>query len=569
MLKKITFSLLLMLFVFTLFSQTIIVEPQTLDLKQGETAQVKVKITIPENQHCTKQEDYLYVDFDEDSGLTVTGITYPQSDKQDEFGNDVYYGEVVLNAEISSTSSLTEGSHELEMLVGYQFCNEEGTCLLPEEERIPLNINMIAGDSTDIDVMSILKFILLAFIGGIILNVMPCVLPVLSIKALSIVKQSHQDKKDIFKHSLAYTFGILLSFLILSTIVILIKLSGELVGWGFQFQNPTFVIVLYSVMFVFALSMFDVLIFQAPGMNVAYQASGKTGFSGSFLSGIFAVILATPCTAPFLGTALGFAFSQPPFIILAIFLAIGLGLAMPFLMIGIFPSSIKILPKPGNWMNIFKEAMGFLLLATSVWLLNVVYTQLGGSNLIRVLFFTVVLALASWLYGTFVKPQYSKAKQWVMTIIAVLVVVFGAYFLLQFKEADSVNSAEAAHADGLWKTFSEEAVYALIDEGKPVFVDFSAEWCMTCKTNETTVLWTKEIEDAFVNKGVTLFAGDYTRKDPTIHAWLKKFNKAGVPLYLLYIPGQNEPIVFPELITKGMVLDKLSLIPESIIEGEN
>ncbi|HOQ81115.1 MAG TPA: thioredoxin family protein, partial [Candidatus Cloacimonadota bacterium] len=169
----------------------------------------------------------------------------------------------------------------------------------------------------------------------------------------------------------------------------------------------------------------------------------------------------------------------------------------------------------------------------------------------------------------FVEPQYSKGKQWVMTIIAVVVVVFGGYFLLQVKEADSVNSAEAAHADGLWKTFSEEAVYALIDEGKPVFVDFSAEWCMTCKTNETTVLWTKEIEDAFTNKGVTLFAGDYTRKDPIIHAWLKKFNKAGVPLYLLYIPGQNEPIVFPELITKGMILDKLSLIPDSIIEGEN
>jgi thiol:disulfide interchange protein DsbD len=566
MFKKTAFIALLLLLCSMLFSQTVTVETQSLEIKQGEKAQIKINIAIPEGQHCTKQEDYLYVDVDSLTGLQSGLTIYPQGDKKDELGNEMYYKQITLIKEITADNSLNPGSQTLKLKVGYQFCNEEGTCLIPEEVETSVNLNVLKGQG--LDIMTVLKFILLAFIGGIILNVMPCVLPVLSIKALSIVKQSHQDKKDIFRHSLAYTFGILVSFLILSTIVILIKLSGELVGWGFQFQNPGFVIVLYSVMFVFALSMFDVLVFQAPGMNMAYQASGKTGFSGSFLSGIFAVILATPCTAPFLGAALGFAFSQPPLVILFIFLSIGLGLALPFLMIGFFPGSIKIFPKPGNWMNIFKESMGFLLLATAVWLLNVIYSQLGGSNLIRVLFFTVVLAFASWLYGSFVKPQYSRTKQWIMTVVAVLVVIFGAYFLLQFNEVKAENNSEIAHNNDLWKVFSEEEVNQLVSEGKPVFVDFSAEWCMTCKSNETTVLWTKEIEEAFAAKNVTLFRGDYTRKDPIIHAWLKKYNKAGVPLYLLFIPGQSDPVVFPELITKGMVLDKINLIPESNTQGE-
>ena len=334
MFKKVSYIVLLLLLTFSLFAQVVSIEQQNLEIQPGETAQFSVTIQIPDDQHCTKQEDYLFVEVTGVPGLEEGQTIYPTSEHQDELGNDVYYGKFTLVKELVATNSLKSGTYEAEVIVGYQFCNEEGTCLMPEEEEFNLSINVLAG--TGIDLMTIVKYILLAFIGGIILNVMPCVLPVLSIKALSIVKQSHQDKKDILKHSLAYTFGILLSFLILSSIVIIIKLSGELVGWGFQFQNPTFVIVLYSVMFVFALSMFDVLIFQAPGMNAAYQASGKSGFSGSFLSGIFAVILATPCTAPFLGAALGFAFSQPPLIILFIFLSIGLGLALPFLMIGFF-----------------------------------------------------------------------------------------------------------------------------------------------------------------------------------------------------------------------------------------
>lgn len=582
MFRKTSVILLFLLLSAMLFSETVQVLTPKIDIKQGESQKITFKINIPEGQHQTFQEEYFYVDGDSVSGFKFEKTFYPEGDKKDEMGNPVYYNQVEITKEVFVDPSVKVGSYPLKFRVGYQFCNEEGSCLIPEEVEVSVAINVIKGagiglegdigltqqnqaqKGSGIDFLSFLKFLLLAFIGGVILNIMPCVLPVLSIKAMSIVKQSHQDKKDILKHSIAYTVGILVSFLILSLTVIAIKLSGELVGWGFQFQNPGFVIVLYSVMFVFALSLFDVLIFQAPGMSIAYQASGKTGFTGSFMSGIFAVVLATPCTAPFLGAALGFAFSQPPLIILAIFLMIGIGLALPFLMIGFFPSSIKILPKPGNWMNIFKESMGFLLLATSVWLLNVIYTQLGGANLIKVLFFTVVLAFSAWMYGSFVKPQYSKAKQWIFTIIAILTVIFGAYFLLQFEEPSAEGqSDQSAHVNELWKGFTEEAVALSISEGKPVFIDFYAEWCMSCKSNEATVLWTKEIEDAFAKKGVVLYRGDYTRKDAIIHAWLKKYNKAGVPLYVLFVPGQSDPVVFPEIITKGMILEQLNKLPDA------
>lgn len=576
MFKKLSFIILMIALSSFLFCETVNVLTPSLTVKQGETGQLKVQVTIPDGQHMTLQPDYFYVDVDSIQGLISGNTNYPEGQKKDDLGNSVYYKSVEVAKGITITKDLKPGDYKLTLKVGYQFCNEEGSCHLPEEQAVEVKLKVTEGSKADlagdasvktnegagIGYTGLLKFLLLAFIGGIILNIMPCVLPVLSIKALSLVKQSHQDKKDILKHSFAYTFGILASFLILSAVVIGIKLSGEMVGWGFQFQNTTFVLALYSVIFVFALSMFDVFIFQTPGMNMAAQASHKSGYMGSFMSGIFAVVLATPCTAPFLGAALGFAFSQPPLIILAIFMLIGLGLAFPFLLIGFFPSSIKIFPKPGEWMNIFKECMGFLLLATAVWLLNVVYSQLGGSNTIRVLFFTVTLAFAAWLYGRFVKPNYSKAVQWIMTLLALLVVVFGAYFLLQFKEVPTEKSTASAQLDNAWKPFNETEVNQLIADGKPVFVDFTAEWCMTCKSNETTVLWTKDVQDTFKNKGITLFRGDYTKKDPLIHEWLKKFKKAGVPLYLLYIPGQSDPVVFPEIITKGMIMEKLNLIPD-------
>ena len=357
---------------------------------------------------------------------------------------------------------------------------------------------------------------------------------------------------------MAYTVGILFSFIILAAVIIILKMSGEMVGWGFQFQSAGFVTGLLIVIFVFALSLFGVFIINAPGMQVATKASSKSGLTGSFVSGIFAVLLATPCTAPLLGAALGFAISQPPLIILGIFIMIGFGLASPFILLGFWPKAIKIIPKPGNWMNIFEELMGFLLLLTALYLLRTLYFLIGGKNLINVLLYLIILGLASWIYGRFSRPEFSRRKQWIAIIIALFVAVGGGFLTLNYKAHDQTASSlanESIHAG--WQKFSPELVKKYRTEKKPVFIDFSAEWCLTCKTNENTVLFTKDIQNAFHKRGVQLLAGDNTKKDKIIGEWLRRFNRAGVPLYIFYLPDEEKPIVLPELITKEMVMNVL------------
>jgi thiol:disulfide interchange protein DsbD len=313
---------------------------------------------------------------------------------------------------------------------------------------------------------------------------------------------------------------------------------------------------LLILIFVFSLSMFDVFIIRAPGMTMATKASSKGGYSGSFFSGIFAVLLATPCTAPLLAPALGFAFSQPPVMIFIFFLLIGLGLAFPFILLGFWPKAIKAIPRPGEWMNIFKEVMGFLLFLTGWYLLRSLYFLIGGDNLIKVIFYLIILGFSVWLYGRFARPEFSKKKQWIYAIIALIIAIGSGFLTLNFSEVDMENSG-SAHYPRDWHKFEPELVDKYVNEGTPVFVDFGAEWCLTCKTNEEAVLFTEDIEAAFKEHGVKMLRGDNTKKDDTIAQWLTKFKRAGVPLYLFYIPGKTEPEVLPELITKDMIYNLL------------
>jgi len=554
-----------------------------MSLFAGEQKKAEVKVTaqivgneivatyqIPDGMHITLQKDYLYVDADSVDWLKLEPTIYPKGTK-DADGDIVYHGQIKLTRQFTLLKKYAEPK-SLKIFAGFQVCQDSGTCMFPEEKEFTLNINYdkkydinnIASENeatvpdTKTPFSSVLKYLLMAFLGGIILNVMPCVLPVLSIKAMSLVKQSQQDKKEILKGSLMYTAGIIVSFIVMASVVIFLKISGEMVGWGFQFQSPGFVMALLIMIFVFALSMFDVLIFSAPGMSKATQASQKQGHWGSFLSGIFAVLLATPCTAPMLGAALGFAFTQPPLMILAIFILIGLGLALPFLLIGFWPAAIKIIPRPGDWMNIFKEVMGFLLFATALFLLRTLYFLVGGDGTFNILWFLVILAFSTWMFGRWTRPHIPHKKQWIMAILSVLISIFGGMYLLKFDDHNSKNKTDMpSSVKGNWGVFSPEKVQELRDEGKPVFIDFGAEWCMTCKTNERVVLYTKEIQNAFKAYNVVLLRGDNTKRDPIINEWLRKFKRAGVPLYILYIPGKEKPEVLPELITKEMVLNLL------------
>ncbi len=554
----------------------------SMSLFAGEQKKAEVKVTaqivgnkivasyqIPEGMHITLQKDYLYVDADSVDWLKLEPTIYPKGVK-DADGDIVYHGQMKLTRQFTFLKKYTD-SRPLKIFAGFQACLDSGTCMFPDEKEFTLNIkydkkydinNVPAENEKPLPakkapISAVLKYLLMAFLGGIILNVMPCVLPVLSIKAMSLVKQSHQDKKEILKGSLMYTAGIIVSFIVMASVVIFLKISGEMVGWGFQFQSPGFVMALLIMIFVFALSMFDVLIFNAPGMNKATQASQKQGHWGSFLSGIFAVLLATPCTAPMLGAALGFAFTQPPLMILAIFILIGLGLALPFLLIGFWPAAIKIIPRPGEWMNVFKEVMGFLLFATALFLLRTLYFLVGGDGTFNILWFLLILSFSAWMFGRWTRPHIPHKKQWVMAILAVLISVFAGMFLLRFNDSSSNKTEMVSSTKGNWGVFSPEKVQELRDAGKPVFIDFGAEWCMTCKTNEKVVLYTDEIQKAFRDHNVVLLRGDNTKRDPIINEWLRKFKRAGVPLYIMYIPGKDEPEVLPELITKDMVLNML------------
>lgn len=567
--------------------------PET--LKPGDKGVLKAVVSVPAGMHQSYfpgDEEYLYLKATA-PGVVFSKTVYPQPQEKKEGDEWIYAGSFILSAPFTVKAEAQSGNLKVNAELGYNFCHDSGSCEPPEtvNQVISLKVTNAAVKAEPVQTETadsvatltnepaetasepvkteqphsgkIWKYLIMAFLGGIILNVMPCVLPVLSIKAMSIVKQAHEDKSVIMKHSFAYTGGILVSFLILATVIVILKLAGESVGWGFQFQNTGFVLALMSLIFVFALSLFDVFIINAPGMNAATKASAQGGIGGSFFSGIFAVLLATPCSAPMLGTALGFAFVQPPLLIIAFFVLIGLGLALPFILLGLNPKLMKVIPKPGEWMNVFKEVMGFLLLGTAVWLLHVVYQQNGGAYLLKVLIYLVFIGFAVWLYGRFVRYEYKKITQWIFTLLAIIIIAASAWWLLPVK-ASAVTQTEngVSTESGFegWLQFSPELVEELVEQGKPVFIDFGAKWCMTCLTNEKTVLTTQEMRSAFNAKKVVLVRGDFTKKNPVMQAFMKKFGRAGVPFYVLYAPGK-EPQLFPEVITIPMLKKALEQLP--------
>ncbi|MBN1781829.1 thioredoxin family protein [bacterium] len=527
---------------------------------------------IPDGQHQVIQEDFHFMTVDVDSvpGFYFGETVYPEGGK-DEEGNTVYHGIVVLSKPILENGTNPEPPDSVTIEAGYQFCTSDGTCLAPASERIAVPFRRMAGvppqASGSGKLATVLLNLIFAFLGGLILNVMPCVLPVLSIKIMGIVKSAQQNRREIFMGSLTYTAGVLVSFLILGGFVAGLKIAGQSVGWGFQFQNIGFVVFLITIIWIFGLALFDLFIIQLPGAQTATKASAKGGHWGSFMTGIFAVLLATPCTAPMLGAALGWAFSQAPVMIIGSFLIIGMGLAFPFILIGIFPVFVKWIPKPGAWMNTFKEIMAFLLMATVVYLLRVAYFLIEG-KVIQIIWFMLAVAFACWIFGKYASPQ-RKPKMRIAAVIFSLALGLAAG--IAFLKFDTGHASEGSlegvnttmqrdphHPD--WLVFNPELLESLIRENKPVFIDFAAEWCLTCKTNEAAVLFTEEIQNAFSERNVTLLRGDYTKKNPLIHEWLQKFNRAGVPLYIFYLPGQPAPHVLPEVITREMILDQLAKI---------
>jgi thiol:disulfide interchange protein len=403
-----------------------------------------------------------------------------------------------------------------------------------------------------------------AFLGGLILNIMPCVLPVIALKVVGFVQQSKEAPARVRTLGVIYTLGVLFSFLVMALLVIAVQKADKSASWGMQFQNPIFVVIMTVLVTLVALNLFGLFEVTLGGrtMQAAGDLAGKEGGTGAFFNGILATALATPCTAPFLAVALGFAFAQPPHIIVLMFLVMGFGLAAPYLLLSWFPQWLKVLPKPGAWMEKFKIAMGFPMLAVGLWLLSLTASHFGSSGPLWVGLFLVLAALAAWIWGQFVQ-RGSQRRGLAMAIAAALLVV--GYTLALERELDWRHPAQVA-AGGVktkkggipWEPWSAEAVAQARGAGRVVLVDFTADWCVTCQANKKSSLEIASVRNKLKDLDAVALLGDYTREDPRITEELKRFQRAGVPLVLVYPKNPNaEPIVLPSLLTPGIVLDAL------------
>ncbi len=406
------------------------------------------------------------------------------------------------------------------------------------------------------------KALLFGFLGGLILNLMPCVLPVISLKIFGFVRQAGDHPGRILRHGVAFVAGIFAWFLGLALLIIALKAAGNEVTWAFQFQNPWFNLIIGSVVFVFALNLFGVFEIVLPGQasNALAEASGGEGYAGSFAQGVFATLLATPCTAPFLGTALGFAFSQPAPVILAVFAAVSFGMGAPYLLLSARPGWMKILPRPGVWMERVKQFMGFPLMATLLWMLFILGNQKGIDAVIWTGAFLLCLAVACWIYGAFCGPLTPPPRRLAaLAAVAFFAVGGGWHFLGKFASSTRTESAATA-ADGIaWQPFSQKALDALLAEGRPVFVDFTADWCISCKFNERTAINVPAVRAVFAESGIVPMKADWTNANPEITAALAKFGRVGVPFYVLYPAGRPDaPVTLPEILTEQIVLDALA-----------
>jgi thiol:disulfide interchange protein/DsbC/DsbD-like thiol-disulfide interchange protein len=405
--------------------------------------------------------------------------------------------------------------------------------------------------------MGPLRALLYGFLGGFILNLMPCVLPVISLKIFGFIKHAGDSPQRIFRTGLAFTAGIFAWFTALGLLISIMVWTGREVSWAFQFQNPWFNLAVSVIVFVFALNLFGVFVIVLPGAAGTRLAewSSREGYSGAFLQGVFATVLATPCTAPFLAAALGFALlGRNAGVILLLFAAIALGMSLPYLILSARPSWIARLPKPGPWMVHVKEFMGFLLLATLVWFLSIIGRLAGLDGIVWTLALLLMVGIAVWIYGHFGRKPAGVATAAIVALVGLL--YFGGVHFAQATQRKA-DTPVASKPGGIeWQDFSTAALEEAVGSGKIVFVDFTAQWCLTCKFNERTVIETDTVREWMAANEVVPFKADWTHSDPEISKLLAQHGRVGVPFYLIYSAGDlNNPVVLPELLTKTILLN--------------
>jgi len=411
---------------------------------------------------------------------------------------------------------------------------------------------------------------LFAFLGGMILNLMPCVFPVLAIKATAIAQLSGGALREVRLASGYYTLGVLVAFAALAGTLLAVRAGGTAVGWGFQFQSPIFVAGMSWLLLAIGLNLSGVFEVGLGVGGTGQQLAQKSGHAGSFFTGLLAVVVATPCTAPFMGAAIGAALTAPIYICLLIFLAMGLGLAAPYALLGIFPGLARALPRPGPWMVRLRQAMAFPMYASAAWLVWVLSQQMGDFGVLIALSGALLVALAAWMYGI---AQHGSGRGLVSRGLATAAIAGTLGLLVQLDGAPPGAAArtDAGASAANYEPFSNERLAALRKEGKPVFVNMTAAWCITCLVNERTTLSTDAVQQAFRDRGIIYLKGDWTNRDPEIGAYLRSFNRDGLPFYAFYPAGGRDPVVLPPVLTETIVVGELerastsaSIAPQSI-----
>jgi thiol:disulfide interchange protein len=399
--------------------------------------------------------------------------------------------------------------------------------------------------------------LLLAFLGGIVLNAMPCVFPILSLKLLSLTRQAHGHRSEQLGHGLAYTAGVLLSFAALGGALLTLRAGGRAIGWGFQLQTPVFVAVIAYLLFAMGLSLSGVVDFGARVAGTGSRLVGRSGLTGTFFTGVLATVVATPCTAPFMGAALGFALIAPAAVAIGIFLALGLGLAAPYLIATVTPGWQRLLPRPGAWMELVKQLLAFPLYSTVAWLVWVLIQEAGPAQSLGALFGFVLVGFAVWIYG---RTRLAAPLGRRLGVGLAAAGTAAAIFLAATVTKPEAGTANAAARDGLaYEPFTAERLSMLEAMGKPVFVNLTASWCVTCLINERVALDSDTVRQAFAAHGIVALKGDWTTQNPEITALLQQFGRSGVPLYLLY-GGKGEPVILPQILTAASVLDALGKV---------
>ncbi len=411
----------------------------------------------------------------------------------------------------------------------------------------------VAGPAAAADGLPFARALIFALLGGLILNLMPCVFPVLAMKAMALARLSGEAKRQVRLHAASYTAGVLAGFAAIGGGLLALRAGGAAAGWGFQFTEPAFVASMAWLMLAVALNLAGVFTIGRP-VGAGQALAGRGGHLGAFFTGALAVLLATPCTAPFMAAALGAALAMPPAPAMGVFLALGLGLASPYALLGLFPGLARALPRPGPWMERLRQFLAFPMLGAAVWLVWVLAQQVGPDGVLWTLAGGVVLAAGLWALG--LAQGGGRGRAATAGRIAAGIAVLVALALLPRLSAMPAIAAEAEASPGA-EPWSAARLDALRTAGRPVFVNATAAWCITCQVNERVALRAQAVQDAFASRGIAYLKADWTRGDPAVTALLRQHGREGVPLYLYWAPGAAEPAVLPQLLTESAVLGAL------------